>query len=141
MFFISFISLFLDFYSFYQFKELQANSNKVIIKCNKKSGDLITLYKSAILFFESNKTDLKIFFKENETIRELQIKKKLKTIEANFCNPEFGFYKCHKSFIINLSKITEIQGNSRAGKVTLENNFSIPVSRNKVSDLKNILSS
>lgn len=72
-------------------------------------------------------------FKADYTLNEL--KEKLKV---------YGFYRCHRSYIINLQKVTEMitwSKNSYSIKIDgLENTF-VPLSRNKVKEIQGYFNS
>jgi hypothetical protein len=53
-------------------------------------------------------------------------------------NPLSILYRCHKSYVINTSKVTSISGNSKGYMVHVKeiNELSIPVSRDKGTELK-----
>lgn len=72
-------------------------------------------------------------FKADYTLNELEEKLKV-----------YGFYRCHRSYIINLQKVTEMitwSKNSYSIKIDgLENTF-IPLSRNKVKEIQGYFNS
>ncbi|UBH22449.1 LytTR family transcriptional regulator DNA-binding domain-containing protein [Macrococcus armenti] len=72
-------------------------------------------------------------FKGDYTLNELEEKLKV-----------YGFYRCHRSYIINLQKVTEMitwSKNSYSIKIDgLENTF-IPLSRNKVKEIQGYFNS
>ncbi|UBH08680.1 LytTR family DNA-binding domain-containing protein [Macrococcus armenti] len=72
-------------------------------------------------------------FKADYTLNELEEKLKV-----------YGFYRCHRSYIINLQKVTEMitwSKNSYSIKVdSMENTF-IPLSRNKVKEIQGYFNS
>lgn len=72
-------------------------------------------------------------FKADYTLNELEEKLKI-----------YGFYRCHRSYIINLQKVTEMitwSKNSYSIKIDgLENTF-VPLSRNKVKEIQGYFNS
>lgn len=72
-------------------------------------------------------------FKADYTLNELEEKLKI-----------YGFYRCHRSYIINLQKVTETitwSKNSYSIKIDgLENTF-VPLSRNKVKEIQGYFNS
>lgn len=72
-------------------------------------------------------------FKADYTLNELEEKLKV-----------YGFYRCHRSYIINLQKVTEMitwSKNSYSIKIDgLENTF-VPLSRNKVKEIQGYFNS
>jgi len=55
---------------------------------------------------------------------------------------EFGFYRCHKNFIINLNKIEKlIPGKNNSYLLKMEKyERNIPIARDKIKEIKNIMS-
>lgn len=54
----------------------------------------------------------------------------------------YGFYRCHRSYIVNLQKVREIitwTKNSYSLKLNIQEEVIIPLSRNKLSELKELI--
>ncbi len=71
-----------------------------------------------------------MFFLRNEhSVEQKMIRCSLKAIEKKFTNLE-SVFRCHKSFIVNLDKVTEIKGNAKGYFFYIEAlPFDIPGSR------------
>jgi len=100
------------------------NKKKITINTD---GKLIFLEPKEILFVESDGNYSIINTIDN---KKIVVTKKLK--EVNQLLPEDLFHRVHNSFIINLIKVKEYFKNE--GYIVLENNYKIPVSRQKKAD-------
>ncbi|MBN2669231.1 MAG: tetratricopeptide repeat protein [Bacteroidales bacterium] len=93
---------------------------------NKK--DSISLDLSQILFIEANDNySMFYYIKENNLTKEM-IRGNLKSMQEQIKSDIL--IRCHKSYIVNLSKIKNVQGNAKGFKLQFDLvNFEIPVSR------------
>lgn len=70
------------------------------------------------------------FFKKENVVEKVMIRSSLKKIEQTFIKSD-EIIRCHKSYIINLSKVSDITGNARGYFFSIEGlNFKVPGSRN-----------
>jgi hypothetical protein len=93
-----------------------------------------------VLFIESERNNLRVYsFNGIETESVLIEYYTLKKIEANYGYPKTSLYRCHKSYLINISNLEYIRGNARSTVCKLKQGFIIPVSRNKRELLIEIL--
>jgi hypothetical protein len=82
---------------------------------------------------------IEIFWVENEKLQHKLIRCSLKKAEEIVKEYSFMF-KCHRTSIINVKFIDEVEGNSQGVKVHLEDlEFSVPVSRNYINQLKQLI--
>ncbi len=73
---------------------------------------------------------VQVYFLKEHKIQKEMIRYSLKKIESEILNNDV-IVRCHKSYIVNLSKIKKISGNAQGYKLhTEELDFEIPVSRN-----------
>ena len=100
------------------------NTKKIAINTD---GKLIFLESKEILFIVSD-GNYSTFHTTNN--KKIVVTKKLK--EINTLLPNEIFYRIHKSYIINLTKVKEFLKTD--GYVIIENNHKIPVSRKKKSE-------
>ncbi len=89
-----------------------------------------------ILFIESNKNYLNIYFKNNTsksirfTLKDMEIKLE------NFTQ----FVRCHRAYIVNLSFLEKVEGNAQGLKLFLDNcNDPVPVSRTFIPIIKRVV--
>ena len=107
-------------------------SKKIIISDNKTT---LNLSEDELLFVKSDGNYIEVVTKSDKYLIRSSIKKILDA------NPDTVLLRCHKSYIVNRSKIKSIQGNSKNYSLILSDyHSSIPVSRNIGKEIKSILS-
>jgi hypothetical protein len=81
---------------------------------------------------ESNYTE--IFLHENDTITKKLLRITLKELESHLSDFP-NIYKTHRSYLVNLDKITDCKGNAQGYQLTLEKYAEkVPVSRSKLKE-------
>ncbi len=117
-------------------KAKQKKDEVIVLKGNSKNGLVLSLNKTDILFFESNKNNISIHVLEEKSTKVYTIRKTLKEIHDQLSKVNHGFFMCHRSFIINMGHIKRISGNSRTSFAVLTNDIHIPIARSKLTSLK-----
>lgn len=105
---------------------------------NKKQNIQMSLQE--LLFIEAMQNYVLVYaFKEGELEKQI-IRNTISQLENSL--PEIHFYRCHRSYLVNLNQIHEVEGNAQGLKLFFRQtaDLSIPVSRNKIKELKNHLS-
>ncbi|MDZ4992781.1 response regulator [Clostridium perfringens] len=91
----------------------------------KDKGSLLKLKTEEILFLETFGRKVVIHTNAQEHIVKTSMNKLEKELE------NMGFFRCHTSYIVNLSKIEELQKDS-----LVINKFNLPVSKHRMKNLK-----
>ena len=100
--------------------ELQAADKPVYIEFKNKDGiDVVNIY--TILFIESFSHDVVV----HTAVGAKKYPKRMRDIEDRLY--EHDFFRIHKSYVINLKKVTRISGEN----VILEGGAVLPISRNR----------
>ena len=107
-------------------KEL-ALSEKNEFKFTDASGDIYSFSLNKIIYVEASNKDCRIVTKEGESIIRIRL------MELEALLPGDIFIKPHRSFLVNVSYIFFIGKTS----ITLTTKEEIPMSRNRVTDIKN----
>lgn len=111
--------------------------NKALKKITVNIDDkLYVISINDIDFIEAFEKETHIFSNEKRYVSKIKISKWEKILLDE------NFYRCHRSYIINLDKITEIEqwvNSSWIIKIKNYNNL-IPVSRNNIKELKSLFS-
>ncbi|MGL4652293.1 LytR/AlgR family response regulator transcription factor [Cetobacterium sp.] len=108
------------------------NIKKITVNSDSK---MLVISTDNILYIEADEKETNIFTKEKVNSSKLKISQ-LENILSNEI-----FFRCHRSYIVNIDKIVEVEpwfNGTYILKVS-NSNFKIPVSRNKVKDLKELL--
>lgn len=111
-------------------KENPADSDAVItLPSFNRSEDDLTISKSTLRLICSADNYVEVFFMEKKTLRKVVLRSTLKEME-DVLSPYPSFFRCHKSYLVNLDAVRRISGNAQGYKLhvnDLEN--PVPVSR------------
>ncbi|MEG0856873.1 MAG: LytTR family DNA-binding domain-containing protein [Terrisporobacter sp.] len=101
-----------------------SDKNKFLLIDSK--SDILKIKTSDITYIEIQKRDMTI-----HTIKgDYEVKSTMDKIEADLNNP--NFYRCHKSFLVNMVHIDSI----KQYVAILENKEEVPISRHRFKDFK-----
>lgn len=93
-----------------------------------------------LLYIESADNYSEIVMEENRQIKKVLIRSSLKRVEDQLRHPYF--FRCHRSYIVNLSKVISVKGNSQGYQLDLPDSpISVPVSRKYGTELSGKLRS
>ena len=119
------------------FRSEQASSkaNLTILGTNK--SERIELDSDQLLFIESNNNYVILNILTDGEVHRKMIRSTLNNILGQL---DDNFLKCHRSYIVNLNRITSLSGNITNSKLQLSaSNTKIPVSRSRVDMLRSYL--
>ncbi len=105
--------------------------NRWTLKINTSDSRNFSI--SSLLYVESQKNNL-IFHFETESV--MKVRMTLKSLQEQL--QEFTFLiRCHRSFLVNMNKVKEINGNAQGFTLELENEKDyIPVSRSYMKKIE-----
>ena len=85
-------------------------------------------------YIEASEKETLIFANQKKYVSKIKISKWEEMLKGN------NFYRCHRSFIVNLDKITEIEQWFNSSWIIKIKNYTtaIPVSRNNIKELKEL---
>ena len=85
-------------------------------------------------YIEASEKETLIFSNQKKYVSKIKISKWEEMLKGN------NFYRCHRSFIVNLDKITEIEQWFNSSWIIMIKNYTtaIPVSRNNIKELKEL---
>ncbi len=101
--------------------------------CGINKGEKITIQKEAILFIKASENYVKIFYSKDNTIQHKTFRNTLKAIseQAPF------LYKSHRSYLVNISTIKAIKGNSQNAIIEFHlDDLNIPLSKSYYKTVK-----
>jgi len=115
----------------------QAKSDKIQLMAENNKLAL-RIEPIQLLFVRSEGNYVEVFYLRNQEVRKELIRAKLAFIEEQL--PEKDFFRCHKSFLINLRHILKVEGNARNLELVIDHYAEkIPVSRSKSKALSALL--
>ena len=123
-------------------KKLKDNKliqEKIIYFNSDYQKDSLAIKVSLFLFIRSANNYIEVFWKEGDSIKNSMVRCSMIHAEEILKEHKFIF-KCHRSYIINVNYVERIEGNLQGYRLFFENiNFPIPVSKNLVSRLKELI--
>lgn len=89
-----------------------------------------------ILYIESADNYSKVVTVENHGMKQIMIRSTLKRMEEQ-CNGHSSFFRCHRSYIVNVDKVVSVKGNSQGYRLCFnEVHETVPVARSMNEELK-----
>ncbi|ASS39004.1 LytR/AlgR family response regulator transcription factor [Fusobacterium sp. oral taxon 203] len=109
------------------------NLKKITVNIGER---LYVISLNDIDYIEASEKETLIFSNEKKYVSKIKISKWEEMLKGD------NFYRCHRSFIINLDKITEIEQWFNSSWIIKIKNYvtAIPVSRNNIKELKKLFS-
>lgn len=106
---------------------------------SENEKDVIELTPDQFIYAESADNYSDVVYLESKIVRRVLIRSSLKRLVSQ--NPNLYIFSPHRTYIVNLRKITKINGTSQGYLLRLDGvEETIPVSRRNVIRLKNMLS-
>ena len=110
-----------------------SNLKKITVNIDER---LYVISLNDVDYIEASEKETLIFSNQKKYISKIKISKWEEMLKG------YNFYRCHRSFIINLDKITEIEQWFNSSWIIKIKNYTtaIPVSRNNIRELKELFS-
>ena len=107
------------------------NLKKITVNIGER---LYVISLNDIDYIEASEKETLIFSNQKKYVSKIKISKWEEMLKEN------NFYRCHRSFIVNLDKITEIEQWFNSSWILKIKNYTtaIPVSRNNIKELKEL---
>lgn len=96
-------------------------------------GEKITLQKEVLLFIKASENYVQIFYAKNNTVQQKTFRNTLTAIkkQASF------LYRSHRSYLVNVSTIKTIKGNSQNAKIEFHHeDLNVPLSKSYYKTIK-----
>jgi DNA-binding LytR/AlgR family response regulator len=98
--------------------------------------EALTVAQQDFLFAEASDNYTAIHYLEKDIPQKVLYRVTIKNLEAQTITAD-SIFRCHKSYLVNLSQVSNITGNAQGYKLHLmQNKFEIPVSRSLNSRIK-----
>lgn len=116
--------------------ERKERKEKLIHFESEYKNDEITLKPNSLFLIKSADNYVELYYEREGLLQKHTVRSSLKNIEINLNDFDY-FFRCHRSSIININHIKEIQGNSQGYKLYFENlDFPVHVSQKYTSEFK-----
>ncbi len=105
-------------------------SHQTVMLSGDNQNETLRLDSDQIAYLAAADNYVQIFFFENETLKNRMLRATMKKMEdALASSPQF--FRCHRTYIVNLEKVEKVSGNAQGYRLHLLNvDFAVPVSRN-----------
>ena len=114
-------------------EKLETQEDIIAVESGKQT---ININADHIIAIESEGNYINVLTIEDDQVKSELIRNTIKNLEDQLSDRS-SFFKCHRAFIINLSYVQNVSGNSQGFNVDLlKLNKSIPVSRTYTKDFK-----
>jgi len=109
-------------------------SPKLTIKAENQKV-VLQIEKSLVLYVRAEANYVEVFYLQNNQVQKELVRNSLKSIEMQM-KDDF-FFRCHKSYLINLNHVMKADGNARNLSVMVATlSIKIPVSRARSKELQ-----
>ncbi|MCU0426766.1 MAG: LytTR family transcriptional regulator [Candidatus Kapabacteria bacterium] len=119
-------------------KERQAPSAltpKLITLIGTSAKEQYELNPASILCVQANDNYVTLYYESGENVKKVLFRATLKSLEDQLAS-QHNFYRCHKSYIVNLSNVFKVSGNAQGYKLHLSDlEFVVPVSRSLQNEM------
>jgi hypothetical protein len=121
-----------------QNKSQNSDKGQIVVLNSENRNDKLELSLNSLLFITSVDNYIDVYYIDNRIIKHKLLRYSLAAIEQD--NPNIAdLFRCHKSYIVNKTKIDSITGNAAGYKLRLkEYSDYIPVSRKWNKQIKDI---
>ncbi len=106
------------------------DSHQTVTLSGDNQNELIRLDAGQIAWLSAADNYVQVFYFENDVLKNRMLRATLKKMEDALAHcPQF--FRCHRTYIVNLEKVREVSGNAQGYRLLLKGaDASIPVSRN-----------
>jgi hypothetical protein len=118
-----------------RYKKMEAVDRKLVTLSGANTGDTLTVPSKDILFLNAADNYVEVsYLQENQISRKL-LRTTLKAIRLQL-KDHTSFYRCHRSWIVNLDQVVSVNGNAQGYRLKLDaGDILIPVSRSLNAEL------
>jgi len=112
---------------------------KTIVLPSQNAGEELSLYENQLLYIKASDNYSEVYFTDVTGEKKAILRNSLKAMEEAIGNND-KIIRCHKSYIVNLSKVASVTGNAQGYRLLLnEVKAEIPVSRQLNDSIKQML--
>lgn len=114
-------------------------SPRTITLNSENANESLQILIEQLIYIQSADNYLEVYYLEKATVLKKLMRGTLKAVSESLVQyPEL--FRCHKSYLVNLNKVTRVSGNAQGYKLALSDCENlIPVSRQLNSEIKNRL--
>lgn len=119
-----------------QLKQNREAEDKLVHFDSDYQKDKLSLKPRLIVLIKSADNYIEIYWRDGKAIKNQMIRSTLLKARELLADYNY-FFKCHRSFLVNINYIDRVEGNSQGYRLYFEDlNFEVPVSKSAVKELK-----
>lgn len=119
-----------------QLQSIKQSENKLVHFDSDYQKDKLSVKARLLILIRSADNYIEVFWKSDDKVRSRLIRSTLKKAEKLIEEYNY-FFKCHRSYIVNINYIDRVEGNSQGYNLYFDQlNFDVPVSKSSVNVLK-----
>lgn len=112
---------------------IDLKEDKLLVFKNENGEIEYQVPTSQLLFVKSDGNYLELMIKEADKVNKQLLRNRIKNVLEEL--PAI-FVRCHRSYIVNLEKVRQVDGNARGYELSLsDTDLKVPVSRNLANDV------
>lgn len=107
----------------------QQSASQTVHLVGENSKESVEIVSADLLYIEAADNYIEVVWLNNGTFEKKLLRNTLKNIEGTIAKTD-SFFRCHRSYIVNLNKVIRVSGNSQGYKLHFATcDFQVPVSR------------
>jgi DNA-binding LytR/AlgR family response regulator len=96
---------------------------------SENAGEYLELPPDDLLYIQSSDNYIEVFYKDKNITSRKVLRNSLKAVSESL-ESDPRFFRCHKSYLVNLQKVDHVSGNAQGYKLHIrESDVQVPVSR------------
>jgi DNA-binding LytR/AlgR family response regulator len=109
---------------------VKGKSAPVLIRIDSENaGEYLELFPDDLLYIRSSDNYIEVFYTVQNVVSRKLLRNSLKAVSESL-ETDPRFFRCHKSYLVNLRKVTHVSGNAQGYKLHIpETDVQVPVSR------------
>ncbi|MBR9833312.1 LytTR family transcriptional regulator [bacterium] len=121
-----------------QTEESEQSPQQIILESENNTDSLI-VSPDELIYIQSADNYIAVYYLKENKFSSILLRNTLKSIDSQLSSFS-QFFRCHKSYLVNLNKVICISGNAQGFKLHLENTDErVPVSRSHNTIIKELL--
>ena len=115
------------------------DNNSLVILYGDYQNEILEVLANDILYLSAADNYIQVFYLKQDTVSSIFLRSTLKKAKQSLANfPEF--FRCHRTFIVNLHNVKHISGNAQGLKLHIQKSTAqVPVSRTLNHELKKLM--
>lgn len=122
-------------------ENLNPQSSEIFYLSSENGRDQVQLTADQLLFISAAENYVEIHWLQNEIVQKTLLRNSISKIEEKLGTVN-GFFRCHRTYIVNTRKITNVSGNAQGLKLELEKTeIKVPVARSQINAFRQMMES